>query len=105
MEMLYGIGKLSKMESFKFRYHKDFTSREANIDNLQEMVPIDANTYVLTQNPITENAETFFAKTPFENIEFVNETIFIKKPFSDVLHMEVIDFDKNDKIFFDIVSI
>ena len=98
MEMLYGIGKLSKMESFKFRYHKDFTSREANIDNLQEMVPIDANTYVLTQNPISENAEKFFSKTPIETLEFINETIFIKKPFADIIHMEIIDFDTNDKI-------
>ena len=98
MEMLYGIGKLSKMESFKFRYHKDFTSREANIDNLQEMVPIDANTYVLTKNPISENAEKFFSKTPIETLEFINETIFIKKPFADVIHMQIIDFDTNDKI-------
>jgi len=94
MEMLYGIGKLSKMESFKFRYHKNFKSHDANIDKLHEIVPIDATTYTLA---VTENADTFFGKTPAK-IEFFGENFIIKKEYADPIGFKIKDFGKTNYI-------
>lgn len=95
MEMLYGVGKLSEVESFKFRYHKNFRSHEANLDNLQEMVPVDSRTYTLT---VLENAETFFSKTPFEKLEFLDEALIIKKSFADPLVLLIKDFNQSVEV-------
>ena len=45
MELLDGVGKLSLVETFKFRYHKSFTSRAADLGTLSEMIPIDPDSY------------------------------------------------------------
>lgn len=88
MEMLYGIGKLSATESFKFRYHKNFRSQDATLDNLQEMVPIDARTYSLT---VMENAENFFAPVAGK-ISFIGENLIIKKSYADPIAFKIKDF-------------
>jgi|TARA_B100000035_G_scaffold175587_1_gene149815 hypothetical protein len=94
MEMLYGITQLSEVEGFKFRYHKNFKSHDANIDKLHEIVPIDATTYTLA---VTENADTFFGKTPAK-IEFFGENFIIKKEYADPIGFKIKDFGKTNYI-------
>jgi hypothetical protein len=94
VEMIYGVGELTANESFKFRYYKNFRSYDANIGNLQEMVPIDARTYSLT---VVENAETFFSNLPGK-VDFIGENVIVKKVYADALQFAIKDFDKTEHI-------
>ena len=94
MNMLYGVGKLSNIESFKFRYYKNFRSHDANLNNLQEMVPIDARTYSLT---VMENAEEFFASVPGK-LTFIGENLIIKKTYADPLGFYIKDFGISEQV-------
>lgn len=91
MSMLYGVGELAKVESFKFRYHKNFKSYDANINNLQEVVPIDARTYSLT---VMENAAMFFAGTPAK-VDFIGENLLVKKMYADPIGFKVKEIAKS----------
>ena len=94
VSMLYGIGELSATESFKFRYYKNFSSYDATIDNLQEIVPIDARTYSLT---VMENAETFFSSLAGQ-VDFIGENIIIKKVYADPIAFTIKDFNKTEDV-------
>ena len=97
VDMIYGVGELADLKEFKFRYHKNFRSYDLNLDNLQEMLPIDPTGYTLA---VTESlsAEVFFNKTPFETIEFVGESILLKKVYSDPIGFQIKDFIENASV-------
>lgn len=94
VSMLYGVGELSTTESFKFRYYKNFRSYEATMDNLQEIVPIDARTYSLT---VMEDAEVFFSSLAGQ-VEYIGENIILKKVYADPIAFSIKDFNKTEDV-------
>jgi hypothetical protein len=99
MELLDGVGKLSAIENFKFRYYKSFRSVDANIDNLQEMVPIDANTYDIVVNEANmNNYKNFFNKSFVDNVNVINDTLTVKKIYADEVKFQIKDFGPTERI-------
>jgi len=97
-EMLYGIGELTDIDRFKFRYYKSFKSREADIGSLSETVPLDADTYYNVVNETNvDNYKSFFGNSYLESIELLGNNLIIKKAYGDPLSFEYNDFvDYND---------
>lgn len=100
VEMLYGIGKLTGIESFRFRYHKSFKSQDAVIETLHTVIPSDPTTYEQT---ITENRllgyDEFFNKSMLESVRVSDDDILeIKKAYADALRFRVVTHGKKDSV-------
>ena len=100
MELLDGVGKISALEAFKFRYYKSFKSHDANIDNLQEMVPVDRDTYEIVVNESNmNNFKNFFTKSYVNNIVMEhNNTLTIQKAYADPVGLVVKDFGLTEDV-------
>lgn len=99
MELLDGVGKLSRIDEFKFRYYKSFRSRAANIGNLQEMVPIDPRSYdLVVQESRIDNFKDFFTNSFVDKIEMFENNLLIKKIYADPIVFNVKDFDETNNI-------
>jgi hypothetical protein len=93
MEILDGVGKIANMGEFKFRYHKNFRSKNASEQALGETVPIDARTYMLTVNESRmDNFKDFFNKSYLESIEIFGDNLILKKAYADPIGLKVKDF-------------
>jgi hypothetical protein len=91
-DLLYGVGKLTGIDNFKFRYHKTFNSIEATKENLETAIPADRQTY---EKKILESRkdsyEQFFSKSMLESIQLGSDNILrVKKVYADPLRFKFI---------------
>ena len=90
-EMLYGIGKLTNIENFKFRYHKSFNSIDATEDQLSEMIPSSPTDYeTKLQERTMESYDQFFAKSMLESISMEGDILYVKKIYADPLKFKIL---------------
>lgn len=93
VEMLDGISKLAEIEKFKFRYYKDFRSKDASIEEMTNSIPSDPDGYVVLANESNlNNFKNFFNKSFVDEINMINETLWIKKKYADPLAFDFVDF-------------
>ena len=45
MEIADGVGKLANVDNLRFRYYKNFKSKELTSENLTEEIPLDGDAY------------------------------------------------------------
>ena len=97
--MLDGVGKLSQLENFRFRYHKSFSSSPASLPNLQEMIPGDTTSYdqVVSESGMN-NFKDFFNKSYLENIELFGDALLVKKAYADPIAFTIKDFNDTHQI-------
>jgi hypothetical protein len=97
--LLDGVGKLAEIDSFRFRYHKSFSSYEANSDNLSEMIPNNSSAYDTTVNEARmDNFKNFFSNSYLESSEFFGDELIIKKAYADPIGFTVKDFDETQSV-------
>ena len=93
MEILDGVKKLADIDSFKFRYYKGFKSYETTLDNLNEQVPLDPNSYGVTVSESNlNNYKNFFNNSYVEEIVMEDNILSIKKSYAEKIMFEFIDF-------------
>jgi hypothetical protein len=98
-DMLYGIGKLSGLENFKFRYHKSFNSMDAVKETLAEVIPNSALDYEQKINERkTESYEGFFSKSMLENLSYDGEVLKVKKIYAEPLKFRFLNAGKKDSV-------
>lgn len=99
LEILDGVSKISNIENFKFRYYKNFKSYPVSIDTLNEVVPLDRTSYLskVTESRM-DNYKDFFSKSYLENIELIDDELFIKKAFADPILLKIKDFGQSSVI-------
>jgi len=98
-EILEGVKKLSGVENFKFRYYKNFKHKEATLENLQT-IPISADDYESNKNIVAmENYKNFFADSFIDSIDMLQETIILKKRYTENLRFKFIDFGNKQDVF------
>ena len=98
MEILDGVQKLCGQD-FKYRYYKSFKSQEATDRNLEETVPLDANSYeARIKEQHLNNFKNFFNQSFLDSVEMKQESIEVKKKFADPLVFEFVDFGNKDDI-------
>jgi len=96
-EMLDGVRKISGVNNLKFRYHKNFSSREATMENLAT-IPTDADAYEVARNQVTmENFKHFFSDS-YTEVEMLGETIILKKPHKDPLYLELLEMGESNNM-------
>ena len=98
-ELLDGVGKLSEVENFRFRYYKSFTSKPASLSNLQEMIPGDTSSYdqIVSESGVN-NFKDFFNKSYLESTEMFGDALLVKKAYADPIAFTVKDFDNTHQI-------
>jgi len=98
-EILEGVKKLSGVENFKFRYYKNFKHKEATVENLQT-IPTSADDYESNKNIVAmENYKNFFADSFIDSIDMLQETIILKKRYTENLRFKFIDFGNKQDVF------
>lgn len=97
--MLYGIGKLTEVEGFKFRYYKSFDSKDAIKETLEEVIPNDPATYEdAVKEHKMESFEHFFAKSSLQKLILENDTLSVKKIYADPLKFKIISAGKTTSV-------
>ena len=98
-EVLDGIKKISGIDDLKFRYYKNFKSKDATMENLDAHIPKDPNNYGMTRNQTTmENYKNFFNNSYVDSVDLLENNLTIKKPYADPLVFEFVDFGNYTKI-------
>ena len=99
MEIVYGLKKLTGIERLKYRYYKNFKSREVNQESLENTLPLDEQSYnsVVNENNLN-NYKNFFNKSFVDDITLLGETLTIKKKYADPVQFRFVDFGNRDNI-------
>ena len=90
--------KLADLESMKFRYYKNFRSRDLDEENLA-IIPVDQSSYEIAINETQyENYKNFFTKSYAESIDMLGETLIVKNTYAQPMRFEVTDFGRDPMI-------
>jgi hypothetical protein len=88
-EITYGVKKLTGIEDFKFRYHKQDKVYDVTEDTLKNIIPPSASEYQREMSKIkTEEVKKFFDKTLMDDLTLNDSVITIHKPFGQKIHLE-----------------
>ena len=98
IELLDGVGKISEIDTFRYRYHKGFKSNDATLENLSS-IPTDTTSYIDSINENTmNNYKNFFSKSFLESSELLGNNLYIKKAYADPLGFVIKDFSNTKTI-------
>jgi hypothetical protein len=100
MEIVDGVGKLTGIDNFKFRYYKSFTSVPVDEQTLAETIPTSKQDYEVTikENSLN-NFSNFFNRSFIEAINADNEDIVFQKMYSDPLRMRIKGFGTTKAVY------
>lgn len=99
VEMLDGVCKLTGIPNFRFRYHKEFKSKEATKENLELAIPADGNAYdIAIQNEGLNNFSNFFSSSYVDDVKLLGETITFKRIHKDPVSFNVVDFGSKNEM-------
>ena len=95
LEIADGVTKLANLDKMKFRYYKNFKSKDLDEENLSLSIPVDKESYEIAINETQyENYKNFFTKSYAESIDMLGETLIIKNTYAQPLRFNVTDFGK-----------
>lgn len=98
LEIVDGVEQLSGLDELKFRYYKNFRSNPADEDRLEEMIPLDPESYGIKVNESNlDNYKNFFNRSYLDQIDMLENTLILKKKYSDPIAFEFIDFGKRNE--------
>jgi hypothetical protein len=100
MEIVDGVGKLTGIDNFKFRYYKSFTSVPVDEQTLAETIPTNKQDYEVTIKENTlNNFSNFFNRSFIEAINVDDEDIVFQKMYSDPLRMRIKGFGTTKAVY------
>ena len=95
IEIADGVSKLADLEKMRFRYYKNFKSKDLDEENLSASIPVDKQSYeIAIIETQYENYKNFFTKSYAESIDMLGETLILKNTYAGPLRFEVTDFGK-----------
>jgi hypothetical protein len=93
LELVDGVKSLSEIENFKFRYYKNWRSKDLSQETLEELVPNDPDNYgIKVEESRIENYKEFFNKSFVDQVDLVENKLTIRKKWADPLVFEFVDF-------------
>ena len=98
-EVLDGVRKISGVDNLKFRYYKNFKSKDATLENLDITIPKNPEDYGISRtNTQMENYKNFFDKSYVESVDLLENELTIKKPYAEKIKFNFIDFGDKQTI-------
>lgn len=98
-EILDGVKKIGALDNLKFRYYKNFKSRDATMENLDSFIPKDPSNYGIVKTETTmENYKNFFNNSYLESVDLLENKLTIKKTYADPVVFEFIEFGSKKEI-------
>ena len=91
-EMLYGLKRLTGLNDWKFKYHKDQDKYEVSEETLKKVIPSSPSLYEgkLKQYKV-EDLKRFFNKTLMDDLTLEDGVITIHKPYDKKIYLKVIE--------------
>lgn len=100
MELLDGVGKLSGIEDFKFRYHKSFESLPVSQEALTEVIPGSGDEYDMRiKESRINNFSNFFNRSYLEALSIDQDDLVFRKMYSEPLRMRIKGFGTSQEIY------
>lgn len=100
MEILDGVGKLTGIENFKFRYHRNFQSLPVSQETLAETIPMSGDDYdVRIKESTLNNFSNFFNKSYLETILVDNDDLIFQKKYAEPLRMRIKQFGNKEEVY------
>ena len=100
IELLDGVGKLSEVDNFKFRYYKSFQSQDVSEVALKETIPVSKEDYdIAIQENKLNNFTNFFGRSYLENINVDDNDITFQKKYAEPLRMRIKDFGITESVY------
>jgi len=98
-EIMYGVKKLTGIDDWKFKYHKDSAVHEVTEDTLRTVIPASAKDYDGLMNRFkTEGIKKFFNKTLMDDLTLAGDVITIHKPFDKKIQLRMVKESDTDSI-------
>lgn len=100
MEILDGVGKLTGIDEFKFRYYKSFHSMPATKEDLTAAIPATSQEYERQiEESVMNNFTNFFNKSYLESIHVEDDDIVFQRKYSEPLRMRIKEFGPRQDIY------
>lgn len=100
LELVDGVKKLSEVENLKFRYYKNWRSKDVSQESLEEYIPNDPDNYgIKVKESALENYKEFFNKSYLDTVDMLEDTLSIQKKYKDKLAFEFVDFGDTNQIY------
>jgi hypothetical protein len=100
IKILSGVGKLSAIDDFRFRYFKSFKSQEATEENLAASIPLDADAYkIATEQSRMNNFEEFFRSSYADEIKLLDESISFKRIYGDTVTFNIVTSGPKEEVY------
>ena len=98
-EIVSGIQRLTGITDWRYRYHKNWKGKEYNVQNVTEDIPLDPDSYdaFLQENKV-DIVKGFLDQTMYDDVEILENTVKIIKPFGVTMSFEVKDMDHYNSI-------
>jgi hypothetical protein len=94
-EITEGLKRLTGIESWKFKYHKDEQEFDVTEDALKNKIPATPQMYEgLLHQVKTESIKSFFNKTLMDDLVLENNVITFYKPFDQKIQLRLVDNDQ-----------
>ena len=91
MELLFGVSKITGVDTWQFIYYKDKNKKNATTENLKKVVPTSSKIYEQTMQRFrTDEVKSFFSKTLMDDLTLENNIITIYKPFNNKYQFELV---------------
>jgi flavodoxin len=91
-ELIYGIKKLTNIESFKFRYYKSGRENDLTEEAVKSVVPSNPIAYEQAMNGFkVEGYKHFFNKTLMDDLSLKGDLITFHKPFDKKFTFKIIE--------------
>lgn len=98
-EVLDGVRKISGVDNLKFRYYKNFKSKDATLENLDITIPKNPEDYGISRtNTQMENYKNFFDRSYVDSVDLLENELTIKKPYAEQIKFKFIDFGDKQTI-------
>jgi len=95
LEIADGVRKLADVENLRFRYHKNFKSKELNNENIKETIPFDSDSYTARiKETQLENYKNYFTNSYAESIDLKDDVLTVKNTYAQPISFKVMDFGK-----------
>jgi hypothetical protein len=99
-EIVEGVKKVTGLEDIRFRYFKNFKSAPATLEELENIVPKDKESYkIATKETNLNNFSNFFKNSYADNLTVIDESISFTRPYSGTVTFNIVNSGSKKEIY------